>query len=320
MARTDYPEKYLTMIDDETWAFIERSDSFYPPDTAEKTVNEQREIYNSLCRSFHAGYPKGVRAADSVIALATHDIPVRNYVAEGSQSPGHVIYYHGGGFVVGGLESHDDVCAEICSRTGFEVTSVDYRLSPEFNYPADFQDAFAAFTQIAGNDDRPIIVCGDSAGGNLAAAVCHATKHSAQKPAGQVLIYPGLGSRLDQGTFIEHADAPMLTTKDTTFYKTIRTGGNSEFFKEATCAPLNDTDFSGLPPTVLISAECDPLSGDCRDYRDALEAAGVRVHWVNERGLVHGYLRARHMSSRVRDSFTRIVDAVAALGKGEWPY
>ena len=153
-----------------------------------------------------------------------------------------------------------------------------------------------------------------------ARAVILRTRNSDMRPAGQVLIYPGLGSRLDQGTFITHADAPMLTTKDTTFYKAVRTGGNDAFFDEPTCAPLNDKDFSALPPTVLISAECDPLSGDSGDYHRAILAAGGKSHWVDERGLVHGYLRARYMSSRARESFSRIVDAVSHLGKGEWPY
>lgn len=330
MARSDYPEKYQTLIDDETWEFIDRSDSFYPPDTAEKGIREQREIYNALCKSFHAGHPAGISVTDNAIDVLApaRTIPTRQYFPDGvgfgeddKMPEAIVIYFHGGGFVVGGLDSHDDVCAEICARTQYPVISVDYRLAPESNYPADFEDALTAFGIIreVGQNIR-VIVCGDSAGGNLAAAVCHATKNLGKKPDGQVLIYPGLGSNLDQGTFIEHAEAPMITTKDTKFYKAIRTGGNNEFFKEPTCAPLNDTDFSGLPPTVMISAECDPLSGDCGDYQKALESSGVKVHWVNEKGLVHGYLRARHMSSRARDSFTRIVDAVSALGKGEWPY
>lgn len=320
LAKSDYPAKYADLIDDEIWAFIERTNSFYPPETADYPIEKQREIYNRLCAGFHAGYPDGVEAVDIGIEVSDHVIPTRTYTLNGSKSDVSVVYYHGGGFVVGGLESHDDVCAEICARTGFKVVSIDYRMSPEFNYPHDFRDALAGFNHVAAENAGPVVVCGDSAGGNLAAAVSHATRNSDLRPVGQVLIYPGLGSMLDQGTFITHADAPMLTTKDTTFYKTVRTGGNAGFFDEPTCAPLNDTDFSALPPTVLISAECDPLSGDSGDYHRAILAAGGKSHWVDEKGLVHGYLRARHMSSRARDSFSRIVDAVSHLGKGEWPY
>lgn len=320
MVRDNYPEKYSTLIDDEIWAFIERSDSFYPPDTATRNVEQQRKVYNALCASFHNGYPDGVEASDGSIQAEAHLIPTRSYKLAGSSETTTVVYYHGGGYVVGGLESHDDICAEICGRTGYEVVSVDYRLSPEFNYPNDFQDARSAFLDIAGSRDGGIVLCGDSAGANLAASVSHSVKSEILKPAGQVLIYGAFGSDLDHGTFIEHAEAPMITTKDTKFYKAIRTGGNDVFFNEPTCAPLNTDDFDGLPPTVLISAECDPLAGDSDDYYRALKNAGIPSHWENEKGLVHGYLRARHMSSRARDSFTRIIEAVTTLGRNEWPY
>lgn len=319
MAKSDYPAKYSELIDDEVWAFIDRSDSFYPPDTTGVTVEQQRDTYNRLCASFHAGYPDGVDARDSVIRSPEgHDIPVRRYAAEGGNERAVVVYYHGGGYVVGGLESHDDVCAEICARSGYDVVAVDYRLSPEHIYPACFNDALAAFRQVAERDDRPVVLCGDSAGANLSAAVSHATKSEVSKPVGQVLIYGAFGSNLDHGTYITHAEAPMITTKDTKFYKAIRTGGDKSLFEEPTCAPLNADDFSGLPPTVLISAECDPLSGDSADYHAALTAAGVPSHHVDEKGLVHGYLRARHMSSRARESFSRIVEAVSVLGRGDW--
>jgi len=245
---------------------------------------------------------------------------VRRYELSGAAEKATVIYYHGGGYVVGGLDSHDDVCAEICGRTGYRVVSLDYRLAPEHTYPACFNDALAAFKAIAAKSDGPVVLCGDSAGANLSAAVSHATRGEDLTPAGQVLIYGAFGSDLDHGTFITHAEAPMITTSDTRFYKATRTGGDAELFKEPTCAPLNAEDFSGLPPTVLISAEFDPLSGDSADYHVALSSAGVKSHHVDEKGLVHGYLRARGMSSKARDSFTRIVEAVRALGKDEWPY
>ncbi len=306
--------KYAHLIDAETWAFIDHTNDWYPPDTVDYTIEQQREIYNRMCRQFFAGYPRCVKATDSHTEGAGHRIPIRTYQRFGSGSTVHVVYYHGGGFVVGGLESHDDVCAEICDRTGFGVTSVDYRLSPEHIYPKDFEDALAGFRHVAGFAQGSILVVGDSAGGNLAAAVSHATRADALRPSGQVLIYPGLGSRFDQGSFIDHAEAPMLTTRDIDFYKTLRTGADVGVLQQPTCAPLNDTDFSGLPPTVIFGAECDPLADDGKDYCDALVAAGSKARFVNERGLVHGYLRARHSVGRARDSFDRIIEAIAGLG------
>jgi acetyl esterase len=305
---------YTKLIDAETSAFIERTNSYYPPDTIDYTIAQQREIYDRMCREFFAGYPEGVAVETSTIATTTHEIPIRIY-RSAPQPTATVLYIHGGGFILGGLDSHDDVCAELCARTGHEVVSVDYRLAPEHLHPAAFDDAMSAFAWVASTRDRPILLCGDSAGGNLCAAVAHATRGRAKRPVGQVLIYPGLGGDRSKGSYVTHAEPPMLTMRDLEFYKHIRTGG-ADLAGDVTLSPLADTDFANLPPTVLITAECDPLSSDGETYRDRIIAAGGRATWFEEPGLVHGYLRARHTVGRARESFTRIVDAIAALGRG----
>jgi acetyl esterase len=307
---------YKTLIDAETWAFIERTNSYYPPDTIDYTIAQQRAIYDRMCREFFAGYPQGVAVETSSIATSTHNIPIRIY-RNAPQTAATVLYIHGGGFILGGLDSHDDVCAELCARTGHEVVSVDYRLAPEHLHPAAFDDAMTAFAWAASTRDHPILPCGDSAGGNLCAAIAHATRGLGKRPAGQVLIYPGLGGDRSKGSYLTHAEAPMLTMRDLEFYKHIRTGG-ADRTGDVTLSPLADTDFANLPPTVLITAECDPLSSDGETYRDRIIAAGGRATWFEEPGLVHGYLRARHTVGRARESFTRIVDAVSALGRGAW--
>ncbi|TPI24540.1 alpha/beta hydrolase [Mesorhizobium sp. B3-2-1] len=310
---------YKTLIDAETWAFIERTNSYYPPDTIDYTIAQQREIYDRMCREFFAGYPQGVAAETTAITTPSHNIPIRIYRNATPDHAAMVLYIHGGGFILGGLDSHDDVCAELCGRTGHEVVSVDYRLAPEHLHPAAFDDAMSAFEWAAGSYDRPVVLCGDSAGGNLCAAVAHATRGHAKKPIGQVLIYPGLGGDRSRGSYVRHAEAPMLTVRDLEFYKHIRTGGVDQT-GDITLSPLADADFANLPPTVLITAECDPLSSDGEAYRDRIVAAGGRAAWFEEPGLVHGYLRARHSVGRARASFTRIVDAVATLGKGGWTW
>lgn len=310
---------YSLLIDDETWAFIERTNSFYPPETIDYTIDQQREVYNRMCREFFTGYPDGVSAEIKTIALADREIPVRRYRAMRYDPHAVVIYHHGGGFVVGGLDSHDDVCAEICSRTGFEVVSVDYRLAPEHEHPASFDDALGAFEWVARMYTNPIILCGDSAGGNLAAAVSHATRAHPRKPIGQMLIYPGLGGDMSQGSYVKHADAPMLNMRDLVFYNDIRTDGG-DHSRDPSFAPLSDSSFADLPPTVIITAECDPLSSDGEAYRDRISAAGGKAWWHEEAGLVHGYLRARHTVARARESFTRIIDSIAMLGRREWTH
>jgi acetyl esterase len=310
---------YSKLIDAETWAFIDRTNSFYPPDAVDHSVEEQRRTYDRMCREFHAGYPASVTAADDAVETPTHKIPVRIYRNAEPSDAAVVLYFHGGGFILGGLDSHDDVCAEICERTGYEVVSVDYRLVPEHTHPAAYDDCRAAFEWAAKTYAQPILLCGDSAGGNLAAAVAHTTRGHARAAIGQVLIYPGLGGKLGQGSYLTHSDAPLLSVRDMDYYRDMRAGGR-DISKDVTFAPFNDADYAGLPPTAVITAECDPLSDDGRDYRDHILAAGGKAWWFDEPGLVHGYLRARHSVGRARESFTRIVEAVRALGKGDWPY
>lgn len=312
MSGTDYRK----LIDAETWGFINKVNACYPTDIVDYTVDQQREVYNAMARQFYQGRPDGVTVTDQPFG----GVACRRYeVAKTSAVT--VIYYHGGGFVVGDLDSHDDVCAEICARTGHRVVSVDYGLAPEVIFPGCFNDAWSAFEGIVAAFDAPVIVSGDSAGGNLAAAVAHQARVAHQgRIIGQVLIYPGLGGDWASESYVTHANAPQLTTKDMKFYMQIRTGGAQPPEGDARYAPLHDSDFKGLPPTVCITAECDPLASDGGAYRDAVQAAGGHAHWSNVTGMVHGCLRARVMSQRAAGFFDEVVAAVQALGKGAWPY
>ncbi len=304
---------YGALIDDETWDFIRKTVEYYPEDAVGLIIDDQRRVYDAMCRAFHQGYPDGVTALDQL----ANGVPVRIY------SAGHptrtVVYFHGGGFVVGGLESHDDVCAEICCQTGYRVVSVDYRLAPQHTHPAAFDDAWAATQWVAGEYGEGLVLAGDSAGGNLAAAVAHFARGRLDSIWGQVLIYPDLGGDMGQGSYVEHANAPQLTLDDVLFYRNTRLGRERPQ-SDPTYAPLQDSDFSGLPATVVITADCDPLRDDGPSYCNHLSAAGVPAHWINEQGLVHGYLRARATVSRARASFERISVAIEALGQGIWPY
>jgi acetyl esterase len=302
---------YGLLLDDEVRAYIARGAAFYPPNAVDLTVAEQRDVYDAMCAAFHAGRPEDVKVWDE----SHSGVPCRRY--ETATPNATLIYYHGGGFVVGGLHSHDDVCAELCARTGVRVISVAYGLAPENIFPSCYNDAKAAFEAISETFEGPVFMAGDSAGGNLAAAVTHQTR---ERIAGQILIYPGLGGDPTKGSYVEHANAPELTTRDMLFYQTIRTGGASPPVGDARYAPLQDTDFSGLPPTVIVTAQCDPLASDGESYRDAIVSAGGRAVWFNEVGLVHGCLRARRMSVRGAAFFDRVSDAVAALVKGTLPY
>ncbi len=302
---------YQSLIDAATWDFIRDSEASYPPDTASLTIADQRRIYDAMCAKFHRSYPAGVVAEDRVIS----GVPCRVYAGpKSSETAPKVVYLHGGGYVVGGLHSHDDVCADIRAVTDLQVVAVDYRLSPEHLHPAAFEDARAVVQALPG----PLVLVGDSAGGNLAAAVGHALRGEA-RILGQVLIYPGLGGDRSKGSYLAHAIAPMLTLADVEFYAGIRHGG-VEVQGDATVAPLQDSDFSGLPPTVAIAAECDPLADDAHEYAAAIRAAGGQAVSFTAPGMVHGYLRARVTVPRAAASFTEICTAISALAQGRWPY
>lgn len=307
------PPDYTRLIGPETWAFIRETEGWYPPETATYPIERQREVYNAMCQAFHRGRPAGIRTEDVGIS----GVPCRIYTPEAPAGEATVIYYHGGGFVVGGLDSHDDVCAELAAATGLRVVSADYRLAPEHRHPAAFEDAMAVARAVGA--EGPILLAGDSAGGSLAAAVAHRLRGDPVPVLGQVLIYPALGGDRNAGSYLTHADAPMLTLEDVEFYVTIRHPGGVEPEADPTSSPLHDTDFTGLPPTVVLAAECDPLADDAAIYAARIIAAGGKALARTEAGLVHGYLRARYSDPQAQASFARIVAALQALSEGACP-
>lgn len=278
-------------------AFIARTEAAYPADAASRSIAEQRGFYDAMCALFDRPHPPGLQVEDRQIG----GVACRIYLPEGARDGVSVIYYHGGGFVVGGLDSHDAICAELSHGAGVRLIAVDYRLSPEHKHPAAFNDALAVAAAVPGVK----VLAGDSAGGNLAAAVA-AHIHGI---AAQVLIYPGLGGDMSLPSYSRHANAPMLTRADVEFYAQVRFDGPQPAINP-TAAPLSAEDFTGLPPTAIFIAECDPLASDGVEYAARLAEAGVPVALTEEPGMVHGYLRARHMVAGARDSFARIVAAL----------
>ena len=295
---------YEALIDAETWAFIRATEAHYAPDASSLSVAEQRAQYDALCATFDVGRPDDVTVADGMVGT----VPIRTYST--SERCGTVLFAHGGGFVLGSLESHDSICAELCARSGCTVVAVDYRLAPEYKHPAAYDDVLSVARTLQ-ESDEPLILVGDSAGATLVAAVAHGMRTGI---VGQVLIYPYLGGDMDAGSYLIHADAPLLSRADMTFFEGIRCDGPAPV-GDPRFAPLQDETFENLPQSIVFTAECDPLCDDGQVYCERIVAAGGRAEWVNETGLVHGYLRARHSVPRARDSFSRIVDAVKKFAK-----
>lgn len=297
-------KKYAGLEDPGIRDFLIAGERFYPPDAVTFTMAEQRAFYDRYCAHFRKPRPAGVLAEDVRYA----NVPCRHYRPEGAAGAPLLVYLHGGGFVLGGLDSHDDVCAEICDGGRIEVVAVDYRLAPEHPFPAAFEDCWAALKAIA-STNAEVIVGGDSAGGNLAAALAiKARDDQAPRLKGQVLIYPGLGGDMTTGSYVAQAHAPGLSTSDVQYYRDTYRGGGSKFAE-----PLRETDYRGLPPAFLVAAALDPLHDDCLDYARRLGAAGVPAMVRDEPLLVHAFLRARNMSVPARASFDSITAACASL-------
>ena len=297
-------QKYAGLKDPGIRAFMIAGERFYPPDAVDFSMAEQRAFYDKYCAHFRKTRPAGVTTEDFRVG----GVACRLYRSGATEKPPVLLYLHGGGFVLGGIESHDDVCAEICDGADVAVVAVAYRLAPEHPFPAAFEDCWQVL-QYLGQRYGKIAVGGDSAGGNLAAALAlKARDAGGPKPMGQVLIYPGLGGDMSRGSYVSQAGAPGLATGDVKYYRDIYRGGDSKFAE-----PLRETDYTGLPPAFLVAAGLDPLHDDCRDYAGRLQAAGVAALVREEPLLVHAFIRARHMSEPARLAFRAVVEAVFAL-------
>jgi acetyl esterase len=296
-------DKYAALQDPGIREFLRAGERFYPPDAINFSLAQQRAFYDRYCAHFRKPRPSGLTVED----FAVQGIACRRYTPGNAHGAG-LLYLHGGGFVVGGLESHDDVVAELAAGAGVVAVAVAYRLAPEHPFPAALDDCWLVLNDLAG-EGCPVVLAGDSAGGNLAAALCLRARDEA--PAirslikGQVLIYPGLGGDVATGSYLTQAHAPGLSTTDVLYYRDIYKGAPHPYAE-----PLKAASHAGLPPAFLVAAGLDPLHDDSFHYANMLRAAGSAAEVRDEPLLVHAFLRARHMSRPAAESFAAIVAAV----------
>lgn len=242
-------------------------------------------------------------------------IPVRLYTPDVARPCPVLVFFHGGGWVLGDLETHDVPCRELANAAGCMVIAVDYRLAPEHKFPAASEDAFAATKWVAENaesisvDPKRIAVGGDSAGGNLAAAVALMAKdRGGPALAYQLLVYPITNHAFGSDSYVENADGYGLSRDGMKWFW-------EQFLASAAdgahpyASPLLAPELRGLPPALVITAEYDPLRDEGEAYAERLRQAGVTVKCSRYDGMIHGFFR----SPVLDPARTGIREAAAAL-------
>ncbi|GAB3326600.1 alpha/beta hydrolase [Geodermatophilus aquaeductus] len=221
------------------------------------------------------------------------DLRARVYRPEGEGPFPTVVFFHGGGWVIGDLDTHDNMAREVCRGARAVVVAVDYRLAPEHPFPAAAHDAVAASRWVAKNlgefgGDQRLALAGDSAGGNLAAVVAQTLRDDGTPLVGQLLIYPAVDAEGEYPSRVENAKGYFLE-KDTMDWFYGHYAGAWDDARDARLSPLHGADLSGLPPAVVVTAEFDPLRDEGEAYGRALEAAGVQADVRRYDGMIHGF-------------------------------
>ena len=281
---------------------------------------EARELFNAG-RKVLAPEPMPVaETRELTIPGPGGPIPARLYRSAATGVLPVLVFFHGGGWVVGDIESHDTVCRHLANRADSAVVSVDYRLAPEHKFPAAVEDCFAATAWVAGNaaalgvDPRRLAVGGDSAGGNLAAVVSLIARDKGAPPIScQLLIYPAMDAEMRHDSIVRFAEGYVLTRATMRWFydQYLRAAADAADWR---ASPLLAADLAGLPPAFVLTAGYDPLSDEGDAYAARLAAAGVPVAHRRFPGQVHGFA----MNGRIIRAAAVALDEAAAALKTAW--
>lgn len=300
---------------------VERMARAGHPPLDRMTPDEAKASYEKGAGVLEVPKPELARIQDfSIAARDGFAMPARLYAPSAEVLP-VLVYFHGGGFTVGNIRTHDTLCRVLSSRSGCAVVSLDYRLAPAHKFPTASNDAWDAFEFIArqgaslGLDPSRMAVGGDSAGGTLA-AVCAVLARDAGLPlALQMLIYPGTTAHQDTDSHRRHADGPLLTKAmiDFFFAQYVRTPADRDDWR---FAPLLADDVDGVAPAWICLAECDPVVDEGIAYADKLRAAGVPVDLEIYRGVIHEFIK---MGRAIPEALQAQDDAAKALREALQP-
>jgi len=294
-------------LDPQAKAVLDQFASMGGQQLHEMSVAQARELILGMVAL--AGEPESVaRIENRTVPGPTGEIPVRIYTPVGTAPFPVLVYFHGGGWVIGNLDTHDGICRSLANRVGCLVVSVDYRLAPEHRFPAAPEDCYAATRWLAehagslGGDKGRIAVGGDSAGGNLAAVVAlMARDRGGPKLAFQLLVYPATDTDFETRSYRENSEGYFLTRADMVWFWN-HYAPRDEDRRNPYAAPLRAASLRGLPPALVITAEFDPLCDDGNAYAARLREDGVPVRLSQQDGLIHGFFQMGAVIDRGRAS------------------
>lgn len=236
-------------------------------------------------------------------------VAVRVYRPSDARALPCLVFYHGGGWVIGDLDTHDSVCRQLANGTGCVVIAVDYRLAPENPYPAALEDSYHALQWSIDHADKldidptRVAVGGDSAGGNLAACVSLKSKLEGGPPiAFQLLIYPVADAAMDTPSYEENGEGYLLTTDSMAWFLDQYLGAGSANRNDPLALPLRAPDLTGLPDACVITAEFDPLRDEGEMLAGRLQDAGVNTAIRRFDGMIHGFFGMTHLVEGARDA------------------
>jgi len=262
------------------------------PPLHELTPGDARQVLGALRDLFGSG-PEMARAEDVDIPVAGGSIPLRILVSGGAVR-GVIVYYHGGGWVIGSIDESETLGRELAERTGCAVVLVEYRLAPEHRFPTAVEDSYAALrwvgehvADIAGRA-VPVVVAGDSAGGNLSAIMALRARTAGPAIAAQVLVYPVADCDFDTATYTDPENQLMLS-RDSMIWFWNHYVPDEAARLHPDASPLRAPDLAGLPPAVVLTAEHDVLRGEGEAYAARLREAGVLVEHRRFPGQMHGF-------------------------------
>lgn len=313
-------------IPEHTKAFLNMLNRPGAPKFYELGTDAARRSFSKLHEYFGETGASSVTHEDCFIeAEAAHRIPYRKYLPQGHGEAGvtrAIVYFHGGGWCLGGITSHDAVCRRLCQETGLQVYSVDYRLAPEHPFPAALNDARAVIEKLfSSHSTTPgfkVFLAGDSAGGNLAVVAAFELIDAglSNRVAGNLLVYPAVHADHHSLLCSPYREGFMLDSGSLDwFYSRYLGHERANLAKNWRVSPLVRTFSADFPPTLLITAGLDPLTPACIEFRDRLRAARVAVTHIQFDGVMHGYLTLGRQFPESAETVTRMTEFIAACIK-----